>query len=57
MIVPKICLVLPMAARITRIVSVVIGAYKNNWKVKSKAKYFQNFQSVTEDWVFHNLHL
>ena len=38
MILRKICLVLPMAIRITRSVSVVIGAEEKNRKVKSKAE-------------------
>ena len=40
MILPKICLVLPMATGITRSVSVVIGAEEKNQKVKSKAEDF-----------------
>ena len=40
MILRKICLVLPMAIRITRSVSVVIGAEEKNRKVKSKAEDF-----------------
>ena len=40
MILRKICLVLPMAIRITRSVSVVIGAEQKDRKVKSKAEDF-----------------
>ena len=40
MILRKICLVLPMAIRITRSVSAVIGAEEKNRKVKSKAEDF-----------------
>ena len=40
MILRKICQVLPMAIRITRSVSVVIGAEEKNRKVKSKAEDF-----------------
>ena len=40
MILRKICQVLLMAIRITRSVSVVIGAEEKNRKVKSKAEDF-----------------
>ena len=40
MILRKICLILLMAIRITRSVSVVIGAEEKNRKVKSKAEDF-----------------
>ena len=40
MILHIICLVLPMAVRITRSVSVVIGAEEKNRKAKSKAEDF-----------------
>ena len=40
MILRETCMVLPMAIRITRSVSVVIGAEEKNRKVKSKAEDF-----------------
>ena len=40
MILPKICLVFPMATGITRSVSVVISAEEKNQKVKSKTENF-----------------
>ena len=52
MILRETCMVLPMAIRITRSVSVVIGAEEKNRKVKSKAEGFSNFQFVTEYWGF-----